>query len=528
MRLRDLLLSLLSAILLSLSWYTPFSGLLLFVAFVPLLVLEADYSIRKASGCWKYYALTFIIWNIIDTYWIYHTTLAGAIGAIAGNSLQMFLIFALFRWVKKKTGKMIGYTFLVALWIAWEAFYYNAEISWPWLVLGNGFAKDIHLVQWYEYTGVLGGSLWIWLINLSIFQFITGRRSATKRQRVVKLSAFALLVLVPITVSLVRFYTYKEQYNPCHVVMLQPNIDPHTEKFGSMTDAEQFHILLQLATEATDESTDYVVAPETAISNVSENNLQNNSIVDALRKFVQQHPQVNFITGMTSYYSYAPGEVVPSTSRVTEYGAYDMFNASMQVNRTDSIPIYHKSKLVILAENTPYPTLFKFLSFLSLNLGGYVGNYASQAEREAFPSAGGRFHIGTAICYEAIYGEFYTEYITKGANVMAVISNDGWWGNTAGYRNLLHFSSLRAIETRRSIARSANTGISAVINQRGEIEARTAWWERCYLKGTINANDTLTFYVKHGDYLGRIATFVLLLILLYTFTQLFLRKKEVV
>jgi len=514
-KLRYLLLSLLSAVLLALPWYTPFSGLLLLIAFVPLLVIEADFTFRKACGCWKYYALTFVVWNIIDTYWIYHTTLPGAIGAVIGNSLQQFLIIALFRWVKKKTGKMVGYAFLVALWVAWEAFYYNAEISWPWLVLGNGFAKDIHLIQWYEYTGVLGGSLWVWLINLSIFHFITGRPSATAMQRTFKLSAFALLVVAPIAASLVRFYTYKEKSNPCNVVLLQPNIDPHTEKFGTMSEAEQFWILMRLADEATDAATDYVIAPETAVDNILENTLENNAAVVSLKNFVTQHPNVNFITGMTSYYRYEPGEVVPATSRVTQYGAFDTFNASMQVNRTDTVEVYHKSKLVILAEKTPYPKVFKFLSALSLDLGGYVGNYVPQAEREAFPSADGRFRMGTAICYESVYGEFYTEYIRQGANVMAIITNDGWWGNTAGYRQHLSYASLRAIETRRSIARSANTGISAIINQRGEITARTKWWERCYLKGTINANDRITFYQKHGDYLGRLAAFVMLLALLY-------------
>jgi len=175
MKFRYLLLSLLSATLLALPWYPAFSGLILFVAFVPLLVLERDFTLRKADGCWKYYALTFLVWNAIATYWIYHATMPGAVGAIIGNTLQMCLIFALFRWVKKKTNNAIGYAFLIALWITWEWFYFDAEISWPWLVLGNGFAKDIHLIQWYEYTGVLGGSLWIWLTNFCVFHIITGK-----------------------------------------------------------------------------------------------------------------------------------------------------------------------------------------------------------------------------------------------------------------------------------------------------------------------------------------------------------------
>jgi apolipoprotein N-acyltransferase len=121
-----------------------------------------------------------------------------------------------------------------------------------------------------------------------------------------------------------------------------------------------------------------------------------------------------------------------------------------------------------------------------------------------------------AICYESIYGRFYTEYIKKGANLMFIITNDGWWDNTPGYRQHLTYASLRAVETRRSIARSANTGVSALINQRGEITARAGWWTPAVLKGTLHANDKHTFYVTHGDYIGRLACFVMLLLLLVT------------
>ncbi|MDR0668149.1 MAG: apolipoprotein N-acyltransferase [Prevotellaceae bacterium] len=522
---RHLLLSLLSAVMLALPWYTPFSGMLLWVAFVPLLALEHDFALRKARGCWKYYALTFIVWNAITTYWLSHATLAGAVGAIIGNALQMFLLFALFRWVKRKTNNATGYTFLVALWLAWEYFYFDAEISWPWLVLGNGFAKDIHLIQWYEYTGVLGGSLWVWLVNLVLFHIITARRTIYKKQRAITLTIAGLLIMAPITLSLIRFHTYRETINPCRVAILQPNIDPYHEKFNGLSGAEQLAILLSLAETATDSLTDYVIAPETAIDRVQENAIEQSEAVRAIRGFVARRPQVNFITGVTSLYFYSPDEKRSVTAREIENGAYDVFNASMQINRTDSIPVYHKSKLVLLVEKMPYPRFFSFLKSLSLDLGGYVGSYGTQEEREAFPSADGRFRIGTAICYESVYGRYYTEYIRKGANLMSIITNDGWWDDTPGYRQHLTYASLRAIETRRSIARSANTGISAIINQRGEASATTGWWERTSLSGTLNANEHITFYVRYGDYTGRAACLTLFLIGGYALVRGLLKKR---
>jgi apolipoprotein N-acyltransferase len=174
-------------------------------------------------------------------------------------------------------------------------------------------------------------------------------------------------------------------------------------------------------------------------------------------------------------------------------------------------------------EKLPYPQYLNFVEDWAIDLGGITGSLAVDAERHVFTAAGSPFRAGVAICYESMYGRFYTENVRNGANLMFIITTDGWWGNTPGYRQHLTFASLRAVETRRSIARSANTGISALINQRGEITAHSDWWTPAVLKGTLQANDEQTFYVTHGDYIGRLACFVLLLLLLVTVVQ-FLRR----
>ena len=95
----------------------------------------------------------------------------------------------------------------------------------------------------------------------------------------------------------------------------------------------------------------------------------------------------------------------------------------------------------------------------------------------------------------------------------------------AGHRQHLYFASLRAIETRRSIARSANTGISAFINQRGEIFQATKYDEAVAIKGDIQLNDEITFYVKWGDMIARIFTFITLILLLNTLAKRLKREK---
>ena len=108
----------------------------------------------------------FVVWNIITTYWVWFATPPGAIAAVVLNSLQMAIIFALFRWFKRITKGFLPYIFLMFTWLAWEHAYFTWDVSWPWLVLGNSFATTIKNIQWFEFTGTLGGSMWILLTNI--------------------------------------------------------------------------------------------------------------------------------------------------------------------------------------------------------------------------------------------------------------------------------------------------------------------------------------------------------------------------
>ena len=163
------LLTGLSAVLLSLPWLVPHLGALALVAFVPLLCADAVAEQCKVRASWIYPAAAFVLWNAITTFWVCNATIGGGLFAIFYNSVQMLLMWLLFRLAKKRLWGILPYIFLAAMWIAWERLYYAVDISWPWLNLGGAFAQSTRTVQWYEYTGLLGGSLWVWLSNLGIF-----------------------------------------------------------------------------------------------------------------------------------------------------------------------------------------------------------------------------------------------------------------------------------------------------------------------------------------------------------------------
>ncbi|MFH2144195.1 MAG: apolipoprotein N-acyltransferase, partial [Bacteroidota bacterium] len=342
-----------------------------------------------------------------------------------------------------------------------------------------------------------------------------------------------------LTYSLIRYYTYNEKKNPYEMIVVQPNIDPYNEKFDGMSEMKQLEILLNLADQLVDENTDFVVCPETALpAGFWEEDTEDVNCIEIIKKYLNDHPNLRFVIGASTFNQFDEGEELSVTARhkqvyetddlgnqypVDYY--YDAFNSAIQIEK-DKIQIYHKSKLVLGVEMMPYPEIFSLLGDFAVNLGGTSGGLGVQKERSVFTSPEDTIKIGVPVCYESIFGQYFSGWVTNGAHFIFVITNDGWWEDTPGYRQHLSFSALRAIETRRSIARSANTGISCFINQRGEILQATDWWVRTAIKGTLNANDKITFYTKYGDYLGRIAVFLSVLILLYSLVKNILYKRK--
>ncbi|MFY9116219.1 MAG: apolipoprotein N-acyltransferase [Bacteroidales bacterium] len=523
---KNLVLSVLSGILLSIPFLLPHTGPIMLFAFVPLLWMEHLFTQRAEKGCWKYYALTFFIWNALTISWISFITVVGGILAVLANAFLSFAIFAIFRRVKKwilQKGKpeIIAHLFLVALWIAWEGFYYNAEITFPWLTLGNGFATNVRLIQWYEITGVLGGSLWIWLVNLFLYYSWKGTLSKWKR------ITFPVLLLLPVVASLVRFYTYKETSQPVEVLVVQPNIDPVHEKFSTMSQEEQDDRILGLALSRITDNTRLVVAPETSINEVIVGNYFAVPSMHSYKSFISDNPHAAIVFGATMYEFYPPSVHKPTVaSRSYRGGWYEIYNSAILLDTTERVQYYHKSKLVTGGEKMPYIEHFPFIEKWAPKLGGTSGTLGIQGERTVFTYDNESIKVGVAICFESVFGEFFTEYVKNGANLMAVITNDGWWRNTPGYRQHVSFASLRAIETRRGIAHCANTGISAIINHKGERVEQAGWWVQDVLSGDINLNHKLTPYVRNGDWIGRGAGWILLLLSLYSLICAFpLRKR---
>jgi len=535
MQKNTVLLASISGLLLAIGWPTYGFPIVLFFAFVPLLIAEKTIRLgeKKRKGV-KIIAtsyLTFLIWNAITTWWLWYSTVFGMLFAILVNSLLMTFVFFLFHYVAKKLPQKIHLLFLPLIWIAFEKFHLNWAFSWPWLNLGNAFSEHTSWIQWYEYTGIFGGSLWVWIVNISLFK-VYEKYYIDKNKKILSrgIGKNALIITIPIIISYIILNTYKESDEQVNVVLLQPNVDPYLEKYEESNTNTKIAIdLLNLSNDYIDDQADFVIAPETTLANTSPiDKFEFSQERLVLQSLINKYPNANILTGIDSYRLYFQEERPSKSANKTQRGDWvDFYNAAVLINKTDSIQFYIKSKLVVGVETFPFRSVLEpLLGDIMLDLGGTISARSTQKERVVFTSSNTKYKAAPVICYESIYGEFVTDYVKKDANFLAIITNDAWWDNTQGHKQHLSYSKLRAIETRRSIARSANTGISALINEKGVILKSLAYEKRGAIKGSISINTKKTFYVLYGDYIARIAILLAILILLYAIAIKRLSKKS--
>lgn len=525
-----LLLSVLSGLLMFASWpangFTP----LVFVALVPLLFVQQYLGDNNKKGMFWYSWLAFFLWNILTTWWIWNSTISGALMAFVLNSLFTAVVFQFYHLSKKKLFNNKRGTFILLFyWVTWEYFHMNWDLTWSWLNLGNVFASKHTWIQWYEYTGSLGGTVWVIVVNILIYNVVSGLLDKIKKNRIM-VSAVGLVVAmaVPLIISFWIYNNYQESENPVDIVVVQPNIDPYHEQY-SLPYETILNKNLELAATLITDSTDFVVFPESALQeDIWENWIDRSRSLRSIKKALVNYPNISVVIGATTYELIKNGEKLTNAARKFSKTKdhYYAYNTAILIENEQDFQLHHKSKLTPGVEIMPSWWFLKPIEKLAIDLGGTTGTLGREDRPVAFISSNGKAGVAPIICYESVYGEFVANSVNLGAGLIFVVTNDGWWGNTPGYKQHFLFSVLRAIETRRSVARSANTGTSAFINQRGDVIQQTAYWEPAVIQQTLNANYKQTYYAENGDYIARVSAFVSALLILIAFVQGYLRKKN--
>lgn len=518
------LLALSSAFLMWLAWPPiPYTAPLLLIGMVPLLIaikqISSSEKEKKGKRVFLTAGLTFLVWNTACIYWVYNAISAYNNAFVAFlislipyglGALLMTFAFWLYYRLSRYASKWMAYAGLISFWISMEYLHQTWDLAFPWMTLGNGFAASHQLIQWYEYTGIYGGSLWILISNILAFEAYQAFKIQKGYLKFRPLIILGLVILIPITASLIRYSGYEEKVVPVNVVTVQPNIDPY-QKLGGISSQEQIRTLTRLSDSIGQPNTEYFIWPETAIPNYSdEERVRSNPDFIQLQDFLSKYKNGTLITGIESIKRYNDLQTISAKFDENSGVYYDNFNTAMQVENSANVQFYHKSKLVPGVEKMPFPNALAFLKPVFAQLGGTVSGWGWQ-ENPAVMYAQSGIGVAPVICYESLWGDWIGKSVKKGAQFIAIITNDGWWGNTSGKDQHLLYAKLRAIETRRWVVRSANTGISGFIDQKGDLVKQSKWWVPTALKADINLNSDLTFYVENGDLIAKLFSLTALL-----------------
>ena len=505
----NIFLALTGGLLLGLPWSATSLFFVVFIAWLPLLLVEAE--VRHHANpyaVFNYALVSFLLWNIIGTWWVAQAQLVGAIAIIIANALLQAFVF----WLASRIRTILKIPLLLPfalIWMGYEHFHLAWDLAWPWLNLGNALATAPKLIQWYEFTGVRGGTLWIILTNFAALKLYHTYRQKGPGAVVAVGAMILILFLVPIVASYLMFQNFKEEGETVNIALIQPNLDPYTEKFEPDNYRRHVAAFFKTADAIVDDETHYLFGPETLIvEQIDERDPTASNYYRDLLEFRKKYPKLNILLGVHSYQKLGD-ENIPPGSRFNraENFYYEAFNTALflPAGPAPAPQFYHKTKLVPLFERVPFVQYLRFLGKYSLELGGYSGTYSNRQESTTFVLPDASITIVPIVCFESIFGPYVSRHLPSEASFICMITNDGWWKNTPGYRHHFNFSPVRAIENRRDFVRVANNGTSAIINARGTVIARTPWWEETTLKGKIHLRRGKTFFARHGDYPGRMS-----------------------
>lgn len=498
-----------------LAWQSAYLVVLIFVAFA---LLEELVERRGKGTFWWTYAV-FAAWNAATTYWIANAHALGVVATVVINGALMAaawnLGLALRRsWTLRVRGQFfLAHLPVLATWMAFEKMHDHWGLAFPWLNLGNTFHTTPSWVQWYSWTGASGGTLWVLVVAGLVYRAMSSGGGKALRQALVSLAG-------PLLVSAVLWWWPEGEHPVATVAVVQPNIDAYEEKWRVPERDQIDKVGRLLVKEVGQNKVDLVVLPETFLPEAREEGTLGRAANDQLLLQALRAHGRSSLFGATTYDFQREPNWYNRPWGTSKF--YTVYNSALFAGENYApLEIYHKGKLVVGAETMPFMRLLKpLLGDWAVELGGTSGSLGVSDERKVFESNG--IAVAPIICWENEFSDYATAYSRRGANLLAVITNDGWWGDTPGHVQHMRFSGLRAIEHGKYVVRSANTGISAILSPRGEVLRRLDWEEEGVLVDEVKLISGRTLYVRTGDVLGKLAVVVFFVFLLgWLFSRFF-------
>ncbi len=523
---KELLLGLLSGIMIGLSYPPIPLPYLVFVAFVPYLsVIQKREGLAEIN---RFTYFTMFIYNFITLYWVGGwLPNSDPFLMIAGTTLLFFnpLVFlipsTLYYFTKKYVNRNLALYLFPLFWITFEFAYSLTDFNFPWLTLGNSIAYFTNYIQVADIIGVYGLSLLILFANIFVYKF---KKDLLPNRKINKtaLAMFFAIIIIPIIYGNYKTVTFTPQDGSVKVGLIQPNIDPN-EKWSDGNLNQKIDSYFEISKKAVDVGAKIIVWPETALPvYLLAGNYPNE--VSRIHEFVDTN-DVPILTGMPDATFYYNIEEAPKYAKPIRNGEvmYTSYNSILLFNpNSQDVQKYGKMKLVPFGEKVPLVNSLPFLgNWIKWSVGMSGWNTGRDTTVFKVNVEGNEMNVGGIVCIESIYPIFASLFAKKGAEFLAVVTNDSWYGDTSGPYQHKEISVIRAVENRRSVVRAANGGISCLINPLGRTISETSMYTRDYLVVDVPLNSKITFYTANPWLIPMGASAIsVVIILLSLFTKL--------
>lgn len=499
---KERFLLVLSGILFGIS-FTPFPfpfPILLFVAFIPyFFVVEKRHSLLKVNSA-SY--LTFFVMSLITVYWVGSwQSESDPFLMISGVVLVFFLpcvmlinssLFYLSRKVFKKD---LSFYFFPFFWLTGEYLLTLTDLKFPWLTIGHGLAKFTSFIQIADIVGAFGLSFIVLWINIFIFQGFKSFKENVKVSTIYFSVASSIFILI-IVYGFVKISSVSKEEKKIKIGIIQPNIDPWNKwEIGGLDDLLKNN--LSLSQKCADEGAKLILWPETALPVYLLYGTYQREL-DSIYAFLKKN-NVRLLTGMPDFIIYENNP--PKNAKYNEEGKYfyATYNSILLLQpNTYEVQRYGKMQLVPLGEHTPFVDQLPFLGdLLKWGVGISGWNVGQDTTVFKFVDNTDTINVGGLVCYESVFPTFPNYFVDRGAQFLAVVTNDSWYGKLSGPYQHKEFANLRAVENRRAVVRCANGGVSCLINKFGVTEIETEMFTRTHLVVDVPLNNEKTFYTKN-------------------------------
>lgn len=476
---------------------------LIFVAFIPIYYLIDKTNLKQWRLLFLLSFSSFFIWHLWSVNWMLHSTIIGSLTAWLVNSFLMAGMIVLSQFSSTKLKSIPIEIFLAFFWLSFEIMHLFWSLSWPWMSLGNVFANKIEWIQWYEYTGVYGGSIWIIIVNGLLYRSLKAIQHQKTISIISQIALTLTILFTPILLSHSLLKNHADYSSKIEVSVLQPNIDTYLEKFDKFSPEQQSQMIIdQLNAEKNNQ---ILILPETVIPQYF---------------IARKRPYPESIQHLLNWSKQNPGCMIGGFNTKDSLHSY---NSALMMEEGIIKQSRNKIKLLPFGEKMPFQWLYRVFKNQISKDGGNTFGYGMDKEAYVFKldhydSA----QLGVLICFESVFPDLNCEMVKKGAQCLIFITNDDWWKDSPGHRQHFAYARLRAIENRRYIARSANTGISGFIDDYGRIIQQTSYKEQALISQSISLNQKLTFFSKY-EFLFRwfytLSAFLLLALSLLSFKE---------